>query len=204
MMCSVDGCDRPRLARGLCNRHYLRWKTYGSPLGGGPEVKRAPAGAPERWLRDHLLHDGAGCLIYPFARTPNGYAKFGDGGAHRWVCEQTHGPAPSLDSHAAHSCGNGQSGCVHPKHIRWASPVENALDRDAHGKTMRGEAHYGAKIDKDTAVAIYSAKFSGATVEQTATKFGISRGATASIWSGQNWAWATGANGGVGKRRASA
>lgn len=36
-VCSVDGCDRPYLALGYCNPHYLRRKRSGSPDGdGGP------------------------------------------------------------------------------------------------------------------------------------------------------------------------
>lgn len=29
--CSVKGCDQPALARGWCNKHYLRWKQHGDP-----------------------------------------------------------------------------------------------------------------------------------------------------------------------------
>lgn len=28
--CTVDGCDMPRLARGYCSRHYMRWWRYGT------------------------------------------------------------------------------------------------------------------------------------------------------------------------------
>lgn len=28
--CSVEGCDRPHLARGLCRKHYQRWKKHGT------------------------------------------------------------------------------------------------------------------------------------------------------------------------------
>lgn len=31
-VCSVKGCINSFLARGLCNKHYLRWKKYGDPL----------------------------------------------------------------------------------------------------------------------------------------------------------------------------
>jgi HNH endonuclease len=38
--CSVDGCDRVPVARGLCRLHYTRWLRDGKP--GGPELKRRP------------------------------------------------------------------------------------------------------------------------------------------------------------------
>lgn len=33
-VCKIDGCDKPRLARGWCNAHYIRWKNHGTPTGG--------------------------------------------------------------------------------------------------------------------------------------------------------------------------
>lgn len=35
-ICSIDGCEKPRVGRGWCARHWYRWKTHGDPLGGGP------------------------------------------------------------------------------------------------------------------------------------------------------------------------
>ncbi len=31
-MCVIDGCGRPLLARGWCNKHYHRWNRWGDPL----------------------------------------------------------------------------------------------------------------------------------------------------------------------------
>lgn len=31
--CSIEGCGSPVRARGWCNRHYLRWRRSGDPLG---------------------------------------------------------------------------------------------------------------------------------------------------------------------------
>lgn len=35
--CSVDGCEGITVGRGVCRKHYHRLRTYGDPLGGGPE-----------------------------------------------------------------------------------------------------------------------------------------------------------------------
>ena len=49
-VCSVDGCDRPFLARGCCPAHYSRLMKYGSPTAGGPikpsASERRPIGSP--------------------------------------------------------------------------------------------------------------------------------------------------------------
>lgn len=40
-ICSIADCERKVVARGWCNRHYLRWSNHGDPLGGGPELNPA-------------------------------------------------------------------------------------------------------------------------------------------------------------------
>ena len=39
--CSIDGCTRRHKAKGFCGAHYFRFRTYGHPLNGGPERRRA-------------------------------------------------------------------------------------------------------------------------------------------------------------------
>lgn len=90
-------------------------------------------GEPLRWLLDHVEYPEKGCLIWPFARDGKGYGSLGKKGAHRRMCEIVNGPAPTPKHHAAHSCGNGHLGCVHPRHVRWATCSENQMDRFLHG-----------------------------------------------------------------------
>lgn len=99
-------------------------------------------GAAVKWLRDHAGYKGDGCLIWPFSRNgETGYGHFGYLGemlyAHRFMCELVHGPAPEGKTYAAHHCGKGHEGCVHPEHIAWKTPYENALDRLTHGNNHK-------------------------------------------------------------------
>ena len=94
-------------------------------------------GRSAKWIFDHVNYDGDGCLIWPFSRSDTGYGQLGYMGkihkAHRFMCEQANGPPPSPIHEAAHNCGNGMGGCVHPKHLDWKTPSENHLDRARHG-----------------------------------------------------------------------
>ncbi|WP_369527839.1 hypothetical protein [Bradyrhizobium elkanii] len=117
------------------------------------------------------------------------------------MCELANGPAPDEDMHAAHSCGNGRSGCVNPMHLRWATVVQNAEDRDVHQRTFRGSVHHFSKLSEETVLAIYACR-TGLRLGEAQARFGVSKGAISGIWSGKNWAWLTGANGGRGTRRA--
>lgn len=86
----------------------------------------------KRWLRDHLdyPHDWH-CLIWPFSRAQTGYGQLGGDQhlVHRLVCEYRHGPCPTSEHHAAHSCGRGHDGCINPWHLSWKTPSENQFDR---------------------------------------------------------------------------
>lgn len=102
-----------------------------------------------KWLEDHkhYPHDEY-CLIWPFAREPRvGRGMVGTSGdgktrwAHRVMCEMVKGPAPADKPQAAHSCGNGDQGCVNPHHLSWANNSKNQMDRTAHGRAATGVQH---------------------------------------------------------------
>ena len=100
-------------------------------------------GRSVQFIREHVNYDGDECLIWPFS-SPNGYGQFGHEGkhyyAHRFMCELVSGPPSSPEHEAAHNCGNGNRGCVHPKHVEWKTPSQNQADRAVHGTKSRGPA----------------------------------------------------------------
>lgn len=100
-------------------------------------------GAAIAWLRAHVEHQGDDCLIWPFSRNPvSGYGYFSYNGegprrAHRFMCELAHGAPPTPAHEAAHSCGKGHEGCIHPCHLSWKTHAENQRDRARHGTAKR-------------------------------------------------------------------
>lgn len=187
-ICSIDGCDKPVKARGWCNAHYQRHAKYGDP-----EAGRALNDAPLKFLLSiDLDKEIMDCIIWPYALTRGGYGQFKNRGEkqapHRFMCERMHGPAPSGEHHAAHSCGNGRGGCVNPFHLEWKTPKENAVDKLLHGTDNRGEKHYRAKLTELDALNILASK-GKVTASELAKRFNVSTGAVLQIWSGRNWHW---------------
>ena len=186
-ICGASGCDKPHNARGYCRIHLHRFKKYGDPLG-GPTFY----GEPKDWLERHVGWLADECLMWPYAMRPEGYGRFKEGGtqqyAHRTMCRLAHGEPPSDGLEAAHSCGNGQIGCVNPRHLRWDTKQGNALDRVEHGTENRGERNGRAKL---TAGQVLQIRRSTETQQSVADRMGISRQTVGDIRSGRRWGWMT-------------
>ena len=194
--CSIDGCKgnahwRSAGKKGYCNSHYLRSYRHGDPLGG---LDRARDGEPHRFYTDIVLnYEGNECLIWPFARSEQGYGMIKKDGkksaiVSRRVCEEIHGPPPSEAHEASHSCGKGRDGCVSPWHLSWKTSAENNQDKVEHGTLSRGETHGQAKITEAIAKQIMALK-GMETQFAIAERFGISRTAVYHIHAGNSWAW---------------
>lgn len=152
--CSNNDCERPFYCKGFCQLHYERWKRNGDP---NRLVKPlSPRGAPLKWLNEHVNFEGCDCLVWPFSRGPCGRAHMRGVRPSRYMCEAANGPSPSKTHEAAHSCGNAHLGFVNPRHLRWATPKENAADKIIHGTLIKGEKHYAAKLNQQKANEIKS------------------------------------------------
>lgn len=170
-LCSIPDCGKaaPSNRKGWCEAHYTRWHRHGDPLAGGTSK-----GEVERYFCDVVMaYDGDECLLWPFAKLPSGYPKMNDGYAHRRVCEEAHGPAPTPEHEAAHSCGNGRLSCVTKRHLSWKTHVENESDKMLHGTRPTGEHHHGAKLSDDDVLEIRSSNEPGIDL---AKRFDVSPG----------------------------
>lgn len=191
--CAAAGCNKnahytARGARGFCSAHYTRLVRFGDA-----EAKVQKQGqARDFFERVVMGHSGEDCLFWPFSRDNNGYAALWEDGAarkvSRLVCARIHGDPDSENMHAAHSCGNGHMGCVNPKHLRWATPAENASDKIEHGTANRGERHVWSKLSEDDVREIRSLGVIN-TATEIAKIFGMSRTAVRLILERKTWAW---------------
>lgn len=186
LLCTVSGCTKKQFSRGLCNAHLMRLRQYGCL-----ELTRE---ARARYIHNTLLHlQSEDCLAWPWpAHKSTGYNRFTMNGrtqhVHRYICEVVNGPAPSSDHQTAHRCGN--EWCVNHRHLRWATPSENALDRGIHGTQTRGEDHHCSRFTEEEVLTIRAA--SGIISQRRlAEMYNVSRRSIECIIHRKTWAWLT-------------
>lgn len=184
--CKVDGCGNPIYGRGYCKLHWRRWRDKGDPQ----KIGRTPKGTIEAWLRKYATYPGSECLMWPFFREDDGYGTCHLRGvgmrASRAMCIIAHGDPPSAEYHAAHSCGNGDKGCVNPNHLRWATPAENCDDMVDHGTRIQGEGCWMAKLTEADVRTIRS-RYPRETQKVLAVEYGVSRATIGDVLLGRTW-----------------
>lgn len=136
--CKIDGCSNRSRRWGMCNLHSSRFFASGDPLlirKGGRKPKMNGLYVAD-WVLAILPYDGDDCLPWPYARDKDGYGIATIDGkarrAHRYICLLSYGEPPTPKHETAHSCGNGHLGCVNPRHLRWATCLENQRERWVH------------------------------------------------------------------------
>ena len=134
MLCKIPGCDAPKRANGLCNKHNLRRVRYGDPLGG--ERNHAPP--QERFWRYVERGHAEECWLWTGKIERNGYGRFQIGGkgspqigAHRYSYELHHG-IPEPGKVVMHKCD--VRNCVNPAHLSLGTHLENMADMMAKGR----------------------------------------------------------------------
>jgi hypothetical protein len=149
--------------------------------------KIADKGSSEAFLRAHSVYSGDECLIWPYKTVKSGYGLATVGGvqkrASRWMCIIAHGEPCDETMHAAHNCGN--PSCVNPKHLRWATPKENANDRLIHGTHNRGERNGKTTLTDDQVREIRTA---APNLKDLVERYGVSKGCISKIRSMKRWA----------------
>lgn len=185
-LCSIPDCGKRSEARGLCPAHYRRWRRHGSATGGG-----TGKGEVRKYLDDFVMtYDGEDCLVWPYAKSGNGYGLIKIDGKNRLVprliCESLSGPPPTPNHEAAHSCGKGHEGCVNPNHLRWATHVENCADRALHGTQVIGAAHDSAKLTEDDVREIRRLR-NRLPQTEIAERFGVVQSRVGAIQRGESW-----------------
>lgn len=188
-ICGVQGCDKPHLARNMCQMHYSRHRNHGSVNGQSGTFK----GEPQRFFRDVVIpYRGSDCLPWPYNRNRQGYGYLHrdgrDQGVHRLVCHEVNGPPPSPQHFAIHSCGNGHQGCCAPNHLRWGTQVENMADTLLHDTHHRGERTWNAKLSEEDVIQMRS-MWPKTSYRKIAKAFGVSYSTVREAITKKTWYW---------------
>lgn len=144
-LCTVDGCDRKHLAKGLCGRHYQRARAPRLPTNEELyEAKIDRSGGPE--------------ACHPWTRSVNscGYGQFNHDGeslAARWGYKHYVGPLAN-DEVVRHTCDNPP--CQNRRHWVKGTQVQNiydAVERQRQHRPM-GERNVKARLTEEQVRAI--------------------------------------------------
>ena len=192
--CSVASCDRSAHFTaggrgGLCSTHYKRKLKNGDPN----LVGRRSSPAID-WVEAHVSHPGDECLIWPFHIGKDGYGRVHERRTgklmttSRMMCIMAHGEPESEKLQAAHSCGNGNQGCVNPRHLYWTDHTGNQADRVKHGTTNRGQRQWQAKLTEADVREIRALRGleSQASI---ARRYRLDQSTVSNIMRRKNWAW---------------
>jgi hypothetical protein len=185
-ICTIPDCGKDRKAHGYCNGHLRRWQKYGDPLAG-----QAYKNSVKPWAIRHAKCQSDECLIWPFALTKSGYGIVNLGNGHnmiasRYMCLLAHGEPPTPKHEAAHNCGKGHTGCVNPKHLRWATRLENIDDMIGHGTSVHGSRNPQARLTEFDVREIRSL-YRRVGQREMAEQFGVTRGTINAIVRRRSW-----------------
>jgi hypothetical protein len=134
---------------------------------------------------------GDGCWLWQSGRNAAGYGliqvklvsgRFVSEFAHRVAWALTHGALP--DKNVCHTCDT--PACVRPTHLWLGTDAENIADRDAKGRTARGDAvvpatrprgegHYEARVTEDDVREIRRRVESGEQLQTLADAYGMTK-----------------------------
>ena len=185
--CIVEGCNNPvfSIQKHMCAKHYGRVMKHGTT-----DSLRTPNGATAKFIDEVCLtYSQDNCLAWTYSVAHVGYGKAWYRGkrrkASRIVCVLAHGEPPTREHEAAHNCGN--ASCVNPRHLRWATPLQNSADKVKHGTMPRGEHHPSAKLTRRAVDRIKKARSGSLADRKMASEYGVSPATIHAIRTGRTW-----------------
>ena len=178
MVCSVDGCEKPSRASGMCHGHYKRLKTFGST-----DVKRgSKAPLSERfWLYVKRGRDND-CWLWTGSKR-GAYGKIKNSRksllSHRVSYELHFGVIPN-GMLVCHRCDI--PGCVNPNHLFLGTQADNVRDMRAKGRAV----DHPRKLSDSDVLEIIRRRLAGERGYLVAASFGVSDCVVSEIFRGKS------------------
>lgn len=188
--CSIDGCDRPAVARGWCHRCYYRWTRTGDP----ELVRTRPLGTtPDGALQFTGWEvTDSGCWEWKGSRDHAGYGKLKYQGqkymAHRFAYQTWVGQIPDGLLVRHRICDNPP--CINPAHLELGTQVDNMRDMKERGrqKITFGEQSPHSKLTTADVLKIREIRAKeGLSHKKLADLFEVSETLVRQVLNGKSW-----------------
>lgn len=148
-ICSKKECNGKVLAKGLCQKHYLRQWKYGDTDIVNPPVSQ------QRFIErfEEKIEKIDSCWIWVGAFFKSGYGRFSFGKkkvrAHRFSYELYIGKIPK-GIYVLHRCDN--PCCVNPLHLFLGTHLDNMMDMESKGRAKWIQENIKAKMEVDNVI----------------------------------------------------
>lgn len=187
-VCVVADCNSSTTARGWCNKHYKRWRTYGDPLVTVTRPRDMTLPEAFLWHQTTICPD-QGCWDWLANTDEDGYGVFHYGvganiRAHRASYMIYNGEIPEGQL-VLHSCD--RPVCVQPSHLSLGDNDENMRQGVERQRFLRGIDHHNAKLTPDVVRKIRQLYADGVKKKPLGRQFGVSDMAISRILSGKTW-----------------
>jgi hypothetical protein len=116
-------------------------------------------------------------------RHPDGTGKSKKYRVHRLVAVAFHGVSGLPEVRHL----NGDKEDNRPSNLRWGTQLDNAHDRDRHGRTVRGDLSPNAKLRAPDVLYIRNRVAAGATLASLAAELGVCIATVGHVTTGRNW-----------------
>ena len=188
--CSVKDCSSTSSSKGLCNKHYLRFKKTGST----DPSNHSHATTEERFWR--RVEKTKTCWLWVGGKSSNGYGLIQMGGkgskhvpTHRYSYLLHKGEIPH-GMVVMHSCD--VRSCVNPDHLSVGTQKDNVADMDRKGRCDRvrktGVLNGKSKLNEKLVKMIRKSKKTNA---ELARELELSPNCIRSVRTGRTWSHIT-------------
>lgn len=184
--CSIEGCLKKHLARGLCNAHYQKLLVYTK----APKRKTIEERFPDLYTPEPF----SGCWLWIGCVNQEGYGQFTvrrkgltptSDKAHRLSFRLHKGEIPN-GLKVLHSCDTPM--CVNPAHLRLGTDRDNKMDSIRKGRHAHGETNGTTKLTARDVLTIRKL-FADGPVNQTelGLRYGVHGSIINAVIHRRNW-----------------